>query len=69
MDLPRICGDHSGMRVYGCAFRVVEAKVCIIYTPPAPAAWLIEHERKHCAGWDHGPTRGVVEKHVAAIER
>ena len=22
-------------------------------------AWLLDHERKHCAGWDHGPTPSI----------
>ena len=57
-DLPRLCGAHPG-RLYGCALRVVDARACIIYTPPRPAAWLMEHERKHCAGWDHGPQLGA----------
>jgi hypothetical protein len=35
--------------------RVADANVCFIYTAPRPAAWLMAHERKHCAGWDHGP--------------
>lgn len=65
-DLPRICGDHPGMMLHGCAIRVFDARVCLIYTGPQPAAWLIEHERKHCAGWDHGPQRARVETHVAA---
>ena len=65
-DLPRICGDHPGMRLHGCAIRVFAAPVCLIYTGPQPAAWLIEHERKHCAGWDHGPQPGQVTSRVAA---
>lgn len=55
-DLPRTCGQHAGLRVHGCAVRLVAERVCLIYTGPRPAAWLMEHERKHCAGWDHGPT-------------
>jgi hypothetical protein len=54
-DLPRACGEHAGMRVHGCAVRLVAERVCLIYTGPRPAAWLLEHEHKHCAGWDHGP--------------
>src|SRR5688572_1089356 len=54
-DLARVCGNYPGMRLHGCAIRVVDARVCIIYTGPRPAAWLMDHERKHCAGWDHGP--------------
>lgn len=54
-DLQRTCGRYPGMRMHGCAVRLVAENVCIIYTGPQPAAWLMEHERKHCAGWDHGP--------------
>lgn len=53
-DLPQICGDFPGKRLYGCAQRNYEANVCIIYTAARPAQWLLEHERKHCAGYDHG---------------
>lgn len=54
-DLGRVCGHTPGATLYGCAVRLVAERSCIIYTGPRPAAWLIEHERKHCAGWDHGP--------------
>lgn len=64
-DLARLCGDQPGMRLYGCAIRDVSSSVCLIYTGPAPAAWLMEHERKHCTGWDHGPTHP--RTHVAAL--
>lgn len=64
-DLPRLCGNYPGMKLHGCAIRVVDARVCIIYTAPRPAAWLMEHERKHCAGFDHGPAYGA-QTRVAA---
>lgn len=54
-DLPRICRTHPGALTYGCAVRDVKANVCLIYTGANPAQWLMDHERKHCAGWDHGP--------------
>ncbi|MND04329.1 hypothetical protein D3C83_245470 [compost metagenome] len=54
------------MQLHGCAIRVFDARVCLIYTGPQPAAWLIQHERKHCAGWDHGPRPERLETHVAA---
>jgi hypothetical protein len=63
-DLARTCRIAANFRVYGCAYRVVDARICIIYTGPSPAAWVMEHERKHCAGWDHGPGPGGT--HVAA---
>jgi hypothetical protein len=56
-DVERVCGKR-GLHVYGCALRVAEARVCLIYTPPNPPEWLMVHERKHCAGWDHGPAQG-----------
>ena len=52
--LIRVCGDHAGMKVYGCAKRDFKARTCTIYTGPTPAVWLLDHERKHCAGFDHG---------------
>lgn len=66
-DLARVCGNHPGQRLHGCAIRVVDARVCLIYTPPQPAAWLMEHERKHCAGWDHGPANAAQTRVAAAF--
>ena len=68
-ELPRICGDHPGMRLHGCAVRMVDARVCVIYTAAKPAAWLMAHERKHCDGWDHGQQPGRVQTHVAAVSQ
>ena len=51
--LARTCGDAPGLRFYGCAVRIPEDELCIIYTRPGAAPWVMEHERKHCAGWDH----------------
>jgi hypothetical protein len=65
-DLPRVCGSYPGMVLHGCALRVVEARACLIYTAPGPAAWLMEHERKHCAGWDHGPRLDTRDRRAAA---
>lgn len=53
-ELPRICGHFPGKQLYGCAQRMFADNICIIYTAARPAAWLLEHERKHCAGYDHG---------------
>jgi hypothetical protein len=49
------CGNPPTMhlRLHGCALRVTEERLCIIYTKANPASWVMEHERKHCAGWDH----------------
>lgn len=27
---------------------------CTIYLPKNPERWVVEHEEKHCAGWEHG---------------
>ena len=43
-----------GFTLYGCARRDYWIGACLIFTPPNPEPWLLEHERKHCAGWDHG---------------
>jgi len=52
-ELPRACGNAPAIPLHGCALRVPEAHACIIYTTPKPAAWVLDHERRHCAGWDH----------------
>ena len=65
-DLRRVCGEYPGRRLHGCAIRVADAAVCIIYTAPQPASWIMEHERKHCAGWDHGP-KIPAQTRVAAV--
>ena len=59
-ELQRTCGRYPGMALYGCARRDFEMRACFIYTAPQPATWLLEHERKHCAGYDHGPPPTVV---------
>jgi hypothetical protein len=52
-ELPRACGNAPALPLHGCAVRVPEAGACIIYTTPRPPAWVLDHERRHCAGWDH----------------
>ena len=52
-ELPRACGNAPALALHGCAVRIPEARACIIYTAPRPAAWVLDHERRHCAGWDH----------------
>lgn len=52
-QLPSLCGDHPGMLLYGCAKRDYVMRECVIYTEPNPPRWLLDHERRHCAGWDH----------------
>ena len=58
-ELESICGAHPGMYLHGCAKRDFVARVCTIVTGPQPAAWLLDHERKHCDGWDHGTPRTI----------
>ena len=43
----------SDVPVLGCAIRLPRDRVCIIYTGPKPAPWIVRHELKHCAGYDH----------------
>lgn len=38
---------------HGCAARDLRAGVCWMYTEPNTAAWIVEHERRHCEGWSH----------------
>ncbi len=53
-DLSRVCRTNPAATTYGCALRDYAANVCIIYTAKNPPQWLMDHERKHCDGWDHG---------------
>ena len=56
-DLPRACGKGqlaAGLRLHGCAIRLIGENVCVVYTAAEPPRWLMEHELKHCAGWEHG---------------
>jgi hypothetical protein len=52
--MEKACGSHPWMHVFGCAVRVPSENACFVYTRSQPAAWLIEHENRHCGGWDHG---------------
>ena len=56
-ELEGVCGSHPGMHLHGCAIRNFDARVCTIVTGPEPQAWLLDHEHKHCDGWDHGQPR------------
>lgn len=47
------CGDPPGIYLHGCAQRDFEKLSCTVYTRAGPPQWLIEHERRHCDGWDH----------------
>jgi hypothetical protein len=65
-DLARVCGQPAGMIVYGCAIRVFEPRLCLVYTPPNSPAWVMAHELRHCAGWDHGDVASAARTSVAA---
>ncbi|MEO5691739.1 MAG: hypothetical protein ABIQ72_01325 [Usitatibacter sp.] len=58
LEVPRtemvaICADHSGQRLLGCAKRDYAKRTCTIVTGSNPDLALLDHERKHCAGYDH----------------
>ncbi|HEX5129415.1 MAG TPA: hypothetical protein VFV90_06695 [Usitatibacter sp.] len=64
-DLSRVCKTNPNGVTYGCAIRVPQDNLCLIYTAKNPPQWLMEHERKHCEGWDHS---GDSHTRVAALE-
>ena len=47
-----LCGSHydNACAKYGHWGCVIVAQMDEAHTPK----WLADHERKHCAGWDHG---------------
>lgn len=51
--IDRNCGSPPGLYVYGCASRDYGRRACLVYTRVNPESWLVEHEKKHCEGWDH----------------
>jgi len=51
------CGDPRGVYLHGCAVRDFDKHVCVVYTRADPQKWLIDHERRHCDGWDHPGTQ------------
>ena len=55
-DVDRTCreagADATGLeRINGCA--TWNPVGCIIYTTPNAPLWIVEHEERHCQGWDH----------------
>ena len=52
-QLAQACANAPALALHGCAVRVPQERLCIIYTTPNPEKWVMDHERKHCAGWDH----------------
>ena len=47
------CGTHPGLYVFGCAKRLFDSRACLVFTRANPQRWLLEHEQRHCDGWDH----------------
>ncbi len=57
---PRVHEVNDGNIVLRCgleresqACAVRRGDVCDIYVPDDAPPWLIEHEKRHCAGWRH----------------
>jgi hypothetical protein len=67
--IARECGNAPGVYVHGCAQRDFSARLCRVYTRANPEDWLVEHERKHCAGWDHAALPELPLATVAASRR
>ena len=57
-EIDHACGTRPGMYMFGCAVRIDSENLCLVYTRPQPAAWIMVHEYKHCNGWNHGQLRG-----------
>ena len=53
-QLGRACGERPGQYVFGCALLIPSDRICIILTRAHPAEWIMQHEQRHCDGWDHG---------------
>ena len=56
-EMEHACGARPFTYMYGCAVRIESENLCLVYTRPQPAAWIMVHEYKHCNGWDHGRAR------------
>lgn len=53
-DVASACGIYgAGLLTHGCARRDYASGLCIITTGPNPPEWLLVHERRHCAGFNH----------------
>lgn len=52
-DVAQVCGRYPGMWTHGCAARVYDANVCVIYVPTHPMPGVVSHEMWHCAGYSH----------------
>jgi len=63
------CGSPAGLYVYGCANRDYKRRDCLVYTRASPPGWLVEHEKKHCDGWDHAVVAGEFPERALARAR
>ena len=52
------CGTYPQVYVFGCAKRLFDDRACLVFTRANPQPWLVEHEQKHCDGWDHVAASG-----------
>ena len=45
-----------GTFVVGCSFWDIQKETCDVYIPKDGPDWILEHELKHCDGYDHDDT-------------
>ena len=50
-DARKVCQNYYPRAADACTVRGHE---CLMILPINPPRWLVEHERKHCEGWNHG---------------
>ena len=46
---------HCGHDTNGCVWRDTSTGLCYVYHGPKPHQHTIDHEKKHCAGYEHAP--------------
>jgi hypothetical protein len=51
-DIRAHCGAYALIPIACAEFHFAKNE-CHIYTKPDAPAWVLEHERAHCAGFDH----------------
>ncbi|HUQ26957.1 MAG TPA: hypothetical protein VM051_00095 [Usitatibacter sp.] len=70
--IARYCGKDPALYIHGCAHRDFESRACFVFTRARPQQWLLEHEKKHCDGYDHPVTaslhRGLPDLQTAAVQ-
>jgi len=70
LELQRSCGYAQlplwqklmGGFVLGCSFWDIRKETCEIYIPKNGPDWILEHELKHCDGYDHDGTMEEIVK-------